>query len=149
SIMRFYLRKRRVERRSSVEFWEYHPALVHFPIALLLAAVLFDLYAWRRGDPASARIATGLLLAGVATGALAAAAGALAFYTGPASHTEESGELIWWHIGAAVIQFVLSAVVAVVRWRLQPAPPPVWTRVVGWIAAVVLVVAGYEGGYIV
>jgi uncharacterized membrane protein len=132
-----------------VEPWEYHPALVHFPIAFLLGAVLLDLYAWHRGDLASARVATGLLLAGVATGALAAAAGVLAFYTGPASHTEESGKLIWWHVGAAVTQFVLFALVALVRWRKQPAQPPAWMRVVGLIAAGVLLFAGYEGGYIV
>jgi uncharacterized membrane protein len=132
-----------------VELWEYHPALVHFPIAFLIGAVLLDLYAWRRGDPASDRVATGLLLAGVATAALAAAAGVLAFYTGPASHTEESGKLIWWHIGAAVTQFLLFAIVAVVRWRSQPAPQPTWTRLVGLIAALVLLFAGYEGGYIV
>jgi uncharacterized membrane protein len=132
-----------------MEPWEYHPALVHFPIAFLLGAVLLDLYAWRRGEPAPARVATGLLLTGVATGALAAAAGALAFYTGPASHTEESGRLIWWHVGAAVTQFALFAIVALVRWRNQPAPPPVWTRFVGLIAAGVLLFAGYEGGYIV
>jgi uncharacterized membrane protein len=130
-----------------MEPWEFHPALVHFPIAFLIGAVVVDLYAWRRGDQAPARVATGLLLAGVATGALAAAAGVLAFFTGPASHSEESGKLIWWHIGAAVTQFLLFATVAVVRWRL-PAPPS-WTRIVGLIAAVVLVFAGYEGGYIV
>jgi uncharacterized membrane protein len=132
-----------------VEPWEYHPALVHFPIAFLLGAVLLDLYAWQQRDPAAARVATGLLLAGVATAALAAAAGVLAFFTGPASHTEESGKLIWWHIGAAVTQFVLFAIAAVVRWRVQPAPPPAWTRVLGVIAAGVLLLAGYEGGYIV
>jgi uncharacterized membrane protein len=132
-----------------VEPWEYHPALVHFPIAFLLGAVVLDLFEWRRDDAALARVATGLFLAGVATAALAAAAGVLAFFTGPASHTEESGQLIWWHIGAAVLQFVLFALVAFLRWRRQPAPPPAWTRAVGLIAAVVLVFAGYEGGYIV
>jgi uncharacterized membrane protein len=132
-----------------VEAWEFHPALVHFPIAFLIGGVMLDLYAWRRGDSAPARVATGLLLAGVATAALAALAGLLAFFTGPASFTEESGKLIWWHIGAALTQFVLFAVVAVVRWRREPAPPPAWTRVLGLIAAGVLLFAGYEGGYIV
>ena len=130
-----------------MEPWEYHPALVHFPIAFLLGAVLLALYAWRRGDLAPARVATGLLLAGVAAAALAAAAGVLAFFTGPASHTEESGQLIWWYIGAAVTQFVLFAIVALVRWRRQPASAPAWTRVLGLIAAGVLLFAGYEGGY--
>ena len=78
------------------------------------------------GRPGIGAVATGLLVAGVATAALAAASGVLAFYTGPASHTEESGELIWWHIGAAVTQFLLFAIVAVVRWRHYLSPAPAW-----------------------
>jgi uncharacterized membrane protein len=149
-----------------LEPWEIHPALVHFPIAFLLGAVVYDLYAWWRGDPGASRmwdklegnkledawwrgdpgasrIATGLLWAGVG------AAGVLAFFTGPASHTEESGQLIWWHIGAAVIQFLLFTVAAFVRWWAEPAAPPTWTRILGLVAAVILVYAGYVGGYIV
>jgi hypothetical protein len=76
-------------------------------------------------------------------------AGVLAYFTGPASHTEESGQLIWWHIGAAVTQFLLFTVIAIVRWRTAPAAPPTWTRIIGLVAAVVLVYAGYVGGYIV
>jgi uncharacterized membrane protein len=110
---------------------------------------VLDLYVWYRGNPERARVATGLLWAGVATAALAALAGVLAMFTGPASHTEESGNLVWWHIGAAVTQFVLFALVAVVRWRAQPAAPPSWTRIVGLVAAAILVLAGYLGGYIV
>lgn len=134
---------------ADLQPWELHPSLVHFPIAFFLGAVLYDLYAWRRVDPAAARVATGLLWAGVGTAALAAAAGLLAYFTGPASYTEEAGRLIWWHIGAAVAQFVLFTVVAVVRWRVGPGAPPTWSRVVGLLAAAVLVFAGYLGGYIV
>jgi hypothetical protein len=94
-------------------------------------------------------VATGLLWAGVGTAALAAGAGVLAYFTGPASHTEESGQLIWWHIGAAVTQFALFTIAALVRWRVGPAAPPTWTRIVGLVAAAVLVYAGYVGGYIV
>jgi uncharacterized membrane protein len=83
------------------EPWELHPTLVHFPIAFFLGAIALDLYAWYRADPERARVATGLLWAGVATAALTALAGVLAMFTGPASHTEESGKLVWWHIGAA------------------------------------------------
>ena len=103
------------------EPWELHPTLVHFPIAFFLGAIALDLYAWYRADPERARVATGLLWAGVATAALTALAGVLAMFTGPASHTEESGDLVWWHIGAAVTQFLLFTLVAFVRWRAQPA----------------------------
>src|SRR5690349_6561212 len=126
---------------ADLEPWELHPSLVHFPIAFFLGAILYDLYAWYRGDAGAARVATGLLWAGVGTAALAAAAGVLAYYTGPASYTEEAGQLIWWHIGAAVTQFILFTIVAFVRWRVGPAAPPAWTRVVGLVAAAVLVYA--------
>jgi uncharacterized membrane protein len=127
--------------------WEIHPALVHFPIALFLAGVLLDLYAWRRED--LSRVSTGLMLAGVATGALAALAGILAFYTVPSSHTEEAHRLVLWHIGLAVAMFVLFTAVAVVRWRLQPALPTISIRILGFVAAFLLLGAGALGGRIV
>ena len=132
-----------------MEPWELHPALVHSPIAFFVGAVVLDLYTWYRGEPGHARVVTGLLWAGVATAALAALAGVLAMFTGPASHTDESGKLFWWHVGTAVAQFVLFTLVALVRWRTQPAPAPSWTRVVGLVAVATLLVAGYLGGYIV
>jgi uncharacterized membrane protein len=135
--------------RFLVELWEIHPALVHFPIAFLLGAVVLELYAWWRGEPGWDRVVTGLFLAGVATAALAAVAGVLAFFTGPASFTDEAGRLVWWHIGAAVTQFVLFAIVAFVRWRHLHIPAPAWTRLIGLIAALVLLLAGYVGGHLV
>jgi hypothetical protein len=65
-----------------MEPWEFHPALVHFPIAFLLGAVIYDLYDWWRADLNAnrPRIATGLLLAGTLTAALAALAGLVAFF---------------------------------------------------------------------
>ncbi len=52
-------------------------------------------------------------------------------------------------IGAAVVEFLLFTVIAVVRRRLQPSPPPAWARITGLIAAGVLVFASYEGGDVV
>jgi uncharacterized membrane protein len=70
--------------------WEIHPALVHFPIALLLCGVALDLYAWWRQRADWERIATGLLVAGVLAGVVAALSGFLAWWTIPSSHTEEA-----------------------------------------------------------
>lgn len=90
-----------------------------------------------------------LYITGVLTAALAAAAGLLAFFTAPASYTDEAADMIWWHIGGAVVQFVLFAIVAFARFRRRRDDSPAWTRVVALVAALVLVFAGYEGGYIV
>lgn len=131
-----------------MDVWEIHPALVHFPIALLLGGILLDLYAWWRREDL-AWVATGLLLAGVVTGALAAVAGVVAFYTVPSSHTEEAHRLVPWHIGMAVTMFVLFTVAAIMRWYRQPVPPTSVIRVLGLVAAAVLLVTAALGGRIV
>jgi len=131
-----------------MDVWEFHPALVHFPIALFLGGVLLDLYAWGRREDL-ARIATGLLLAGVVAGIFAALAGVVAFYTVPSSHTEEAHHLVLWHIGLAVTMFVLFTVAAIVRRRREPAPPTPAIRILGLVAAVALLVAAGLGGRIV
>lgn len=132
-----------------MELWEIHPAIVHFPIAFLIGAVCYDLYLWARGDHGPSNVVNGLYITGVLTAALAAAAGLLAYYKGPASFTDEAARLVWWHIGAAVTQFVLFGAIAIVRFRHRRDASPSWTRVVAFVAAVVLVFAGYEGGFIV
>lgn len=132
-----------------MELWEIHPSLIHFPIAFLIAAVCYDLYLWSRGDHRPSVTANGLYITGVLTAAVAAAAGVLAFYTAPASYTEEAAEIVWWHIGAAVVQFILFAIIAVVRFRHRRDASPGWTRALALVAALVLIFAGYEGGYMV
>jgi uncharacterized membrane protein len=60
-----------------------HPLLVHFPIALVIAAVVADTIASRAGDPRWHAVATRNLQAGAASALIAAAAGwSLAFSTG-------------------------------------------------------------------
>jgi uncharacterized membrane protein len=133
----------------TIEIWEIHPSLVHFPIALFLSAVVLDLYAWARGQLPSAQVATGLLIAGVLMGLLTGLAGFLAFYTVPSTHTEQAHDLVVWHLGLALAAVVLFAVAAFVRWRAWQIPPAAWTRVVELVAAGLLVAAGYLGGHIV
>jgi uncharacterized membrane protein len=126
--------------------WEAHPPTVHFPIAFLLGAVALDLYAWRRGRADLARVATGLLVAGVIAGVVAAAAGLLAFFTVPA-HTEEAHRLMYWHLGLMVGVLAVFAGVAVARRRAGPPGPG--SRVAGLLGAAVLLAGAYLGGGLV
>lgn len=131
-----------------MNIWEIHPALVHFPIALLLSGVVLDLFGWWRGKEILVRSATWILIAGVAACAVAANFGLLAFYTVPA-HTEEAHRLMYWHLGMASASLVLFTWVALSRWFRRATSPSISSRAIGVVAAGTLGVAGYLGGYIV
>lgn len=134
---------------SLPRLWELRPAAVHFPSALLLAGVALELYAWWRGQENLARIAYGILVAGVLTGVLAASTGFLAFYTLPPTHTEEAHTIMYWHLGLQVGAIVVFAAVVLVRWRLRERAPYGALRLTGLVAAGLLVAGAYLGGHLV
>ena len=95
--------------------WEIHPALVHFPIAFLIGGVMLDLFG--QSSETAVAMATYLLIAGLATGAIAAVAGVVAYYTVPGNHTAEAHQRVYWHIWTIVTAVVLFTVVCFVRWQ--------------------------------
>ena len=131
-----------------MNIWEIHPALVHFPIGLLLSAIALDLFAWWRVNAALNRVVTGLLIAGTAAGWLAANFGLLAFFTVPA-HTDEAHTLMFWHMGVAASSLVLFTGLAVARWLHRAEPVKGLEHFVGLVAAAFLMITGALGGYIV
>ncbi len=128
--------------------WELHPALVHFPIGLLLAGVILDLYAWWRHRDDMASTATGLLIAGVLAGVAAAISGLIAYNTVPA-HTAEAHEMMTWHWKLQSVVIALFSVVLVMRWRTRTTQPSLAGRLIGLIATVLLVVGSFLGGQLV
>jgi uncharacterized membrane protein len=131
-----------------VEPWEVHPMILHFPIAFLLGGVALDLYGWARGSAGAVRAANGLLVAGVLTGLITAAAGWLAMETVPA-HTARAHDLMRWHMYTQLASVGVFAVAAFVRWRRWDGRPGWFTRLLGWVAAVAITVGSGLGGYIV
>jgi len=136
--------------------WEIHPATVHFPIALLLAGVALELYAWWRRRQELVGIAQGILVAGVLTGVVAALSGFLAFFTLPPTHTEEAHTIMYWHLGLQVAALVVFAAVLLVRWRLRQrdqrsasVPAAGVLRITGLVATGLLLVGSYLGGHLV
>src|SRR5262245_66037799 len=132
-----------------MELWEIHPSLVHFPIALLIAGLCVDLYAWSRRSLSAGHVATGLYIAGVLMGLVTGLAGLLAFYTVPSSHTEQAHDEVIWHLGLALASVVLFAGVAWMRWRGWRELPSTGSVVLSVVAVGLLVAAGYLGGHIV
>jgi uncharacterized membrane protein len=129
-----------------------HPALVHFPIALVLTAALFDLLATKLGKD-SLRTAAGALWI------LALAGGAAAVGTGLwAQHTvfipgAAAADAIEDHETAAWITAGLVALIALWRIVLRFEYPPGWLKaayallVVGAVALAAY--TGYLGGELV
>ena len=126
--------------------WEAHPATVHFPIAFLVGAVVLDLYAWQRARADLARVATGLMAAGVILGLVAVATGLLAFFTVRA-HTATAHEQMYWHLGLNAAALVLFAVVCFARRRRDG--PGTGLRIAGLVATGLLAAGGFLGGQIV
>lgn len=128
--------------------WELHPVLVHFPIAFLLGGVAILLWARVRPNDSTNRLAAGMLLAGVITGWVAAAAGGLAYYTVPA-HTEFGHTLMFWHLGIAIGMLVLFSVLTVWRWRTRGSNANASQVVVAVVGLLMVTVTGHLGGTIV
>ena len=127
--------------------WEAHPATVHFPIAFLLGAVVLDLYAWQRARADLARVATGLMAAGVIQGLVAVATGLLAFFTIQA-HTAIAHDQMYWHLGLIAAALALFSVVYFARRRRRDGPG-IGARTAGLVATGLLAVGGFLGGQIV
>jgi uncharacterized membrane protein len=132
-----------------MEPWEIHPSLVHFPIALLIAALCTDVYARARRSLSAGQVATGLYVAGVVAGLVTGLAGFLAFYTVPSAHTEQARDQVVWHLSLALGSVVLFGGVAWVRWRGWRELPSVSSLAVSLVAVGLLTAAGYLGGHIV
>ena len=135
-------------QRWLIEPWEFHPALNHFPIAFLVGAVALDLYAWWRGRPGLAQVATGLLIVGLITGLVAALAGLVAFFTVP-GHTEEAHRLMYWHLILQGVSLLLFAGPAWVRWRNWAGKPSLASRLGACFASMLLLIGSAIGGYVV
>jgi uncharacterized membrane protein len=134
--------------RGWVEPWEIHPALNHFAIAFLIAAVVVDLYDWCRPGAGARHAATGLLIAGFLTGIVTALAGVLAFFTVP-GHTAEAHRLMWYHMGVQGAALLLFAWPTWWRWRHASQIPIVPVRLLSCLAALTLLVGSGIGGYLV
>ena len=130
-----------------MKIWEFHPALVHFPIAFFLAAVALDLYSLKRPRELLTRAAAGLYVAGVLTGIASGIAGIVAWFTAP--HSDEVHALMYWHPALALAMLAIFTVVAIWRWKGRATAPRPWAWVMSLVGTVLLLVAGYLGGYLV
>jgi uncharacterized membrane protein len=127
-----------------------HPMLVHFPIALLSAAVFFDVVAlrWRPEETRTASLYS--LVLGLAGAAVSVVSGALAEESVEHSGVPEFVLEVHETLGFAVLGiFVLLLGLRLAEWLGIMRPRSVASLAVGIIGVLVLFVASYYGGSLV
>lgn len=132
--------------RAHVKTHPLHPALIPFPFAFLIGALLFDLLGLMRGNQALATSAGHLTVAGLVAGLVAAVPGAIDyFYTVPPRSSGKTRATK--HAAANVIALVLFTLAFAFRtpgW--QPSAATIGFELFGAIA---LGYAGWLGGTLV
>lgn len=135
-----------------------HPMIVHFPIVLLMIAVIADLFIMARGGDLAVReclplVSTATLVLGAAAAATAVAFGELAadiatsagFKSGPIEFHETLGLTTMW------IFAVLAGVRLLTVWKGVPLSGRIgWTSALAGVAGLgVLIATAYFGGNLV
>lgn len=123
-----------------------HPALITFPIALLVAAPASDIAYWLLGDVFWARASFWLIAVGLVTGLIAAITGLLDFIRIGRVRKHTAG---WAHMYANVTALVLTAINLGLRLG-DPAENVVFTGLIlSVIIATLLGISGWYGGELV
>lgn len=135
--------------RARIAGHPLHPALVHFPIGLWLAAVLWDLVGWwRPSDPLWWQMSYWCLALGLAAALPAIATGLLEFFAIPAG--EPAIDAATAHMMAMVSATAIFGASWVVRAKTGAAvAPTTWALSLAFIGAAVLVAGGWLGGTLV
>jgi uncharacterized membrane protein len=127
-----------------------HPMVVHFPIALLITSVVFDLLAtrWCHKNLQDAGFYT--LIAGLVGAAVAVLTGAIAEETAENLGIPESVLGIHEGLGYATFVFFIGllALRLLMRWKLIKDMPALYLTM-GFVGVVILTVTGYVGGSLV
>lgn len=127
-----------------------HPLVVHFPIALLLTALLCDALALALRQPHLHRVALWNLCLGTAGAAGAVLTGLQA--AGVAKHSFNIWKVMEWHERLGITTLMLGVLVSALRlWKREPLTPRARVLTVCIMAAMVSTVSigAYLGGRLV
>ncbi len=120
-----------------------HPMLIPFPITFLTAAVATDLAARSTGDPFWSRTSRWMLGAGIVTGIVAGAVGAIDYYTIRRAREKSVGKLHAYGNPTALL--LAAANLALRRSRSDRDPPGSGELALSLATAAVLGITGWAG----
>jgi uncharacterized membrane protein len=120
--------------------------LIVFPLGLLATAVLFDIIAWRTGEPHWLTAEYYMMGAGIIGGFIAAVFGFID-YLGIAEHTRAKSVGLWHGAGNAVV--LLLFLISFLLRRPDPLTPSVFAHVCSYVGGVLALVTGWMGGELV
>lgn len=128
-----------------------HLALVHLPIALFPASLLFDVASWIFTERVGEGLVSGAflcLIGGIATGLLAAVFGLVDYSDIRSDHPAKKTAAL--HMVFNVVAIALFAVSAALRYgTLNAEKTPALSVLISVVGLVVLSYAGYLGGHLV
>jgi uncharacterized membrane protein len=126
-----------------------HPALVHFPVALWLAAVLWDLVGWWRStEPLWSEMSYWCLALGLAAALPTIATGFVEFFALPSD--DPAIDTATAHMMAMAGAATLFGASWVLRAKTGVAASPnAWALALSFIGAATLAVGGWLGGTLV
>lgn len=119
-----------------------HPLSVIFPIAFLAAALVTDAVYWLTRDPFWARGSFWLILAGLATGAIAAIIGMSDFLQIERVRKRNAG---WVHMSLNVAILVLTAINLYLRWGNYERAILPWGLVISTVVGTLTSLSGWFG----
>lgn len=119
-----------------------HPLSVIFPIGSLSGALVADLVYWLTRDPFWARASFWLIVAGLATGAIAAIIGMSDFLQIERVRKRSAG---WAHLSANAIVLVLTAINLYLRWGNYETAVLPWGLVLSLIVGTLTSISGWFG----
>jgi uncharacterized membrane protein len=123
-----------------------HPAIVTFPIGLLVPVVATDLAFWFTGDPFWARASFWLLVAGFLSGIVAAITGMLDFLKINRVRERRAG---WAHMIGNVAALALTLANVLLRWNTPVEAVLPAGIILSTIVAGLLGITGWYGGELV
>jgi len=134
--------------RARIAGHPLHPALVHFPLALWMVAILWDLVGWRQADPLWWRMGYWCLALGLVASLPALITGLLDYF---ALRADEPGV----NAATAHMMVMMSATAAFgASWIMRAqagaaVAPSAWAFALALVGAALVAVGGWLGGTLV